>query len=252
MPIIKNPNGWSNQHSKPTSHFVGRVLKIEKTSETRNWSDTMDVSDFRTTECTYALVWLGKRFVPPGSSFRGRVITQAFDGEKLGEWYDGQVRDLEAHEQFAWVDCTNIFADRCGYYLTAREDAVEHGLVGDVDTDMWSAYVEWTAWHEAAAKAEAAARAERLEADRVRAAAEAAKRAAREAKLAASNAKGEAAAKALLARVPAKGTPVTVDGVTGRVAWMGVKKYYGKWNARVGVKDVRGNMHWLDAAKLVA
>jgi len=70
------------------------------------------------------------------------------------------------------------------------------------------------------------------------------------AKKAARIAASQPAAEALLAKVPPKGTTVTVDGVTGKVAWMGTKVYRGRWSARVGVKDAVGQMHWVDAAKV--
>ena len=56
-------------------------------------------------------------------------------------------------------------------------------------------------------------------------------------------------AEKLLARIPAKGTMVTVDGFTGQVFWTGVSKYYGKFNARAGVKNSKGEVQWIDATK---
>jgi hypothetical protein len=40
-----------------------------------------------------------------------------------------------------------------------------------------------------------------------------------------------------------------VDGFTGKVFWMGVSKYRGAYNARAGVKDSKGEVAWIDAAK---
>ena len=40
-----------------------------------------------------------------------------------------------------------------------------------------------------------------------------------------------------------------MDGFTGKVFWMGVSKYRGAYNARAGVKDSKGEVAWIDAAK---
>ena len=103
------------------------------------------------------------------------------------------------------------------------------------------------AWrsYQAALEAKLAAAAEKAAAVAAKAEADRAKRAAaKTAKLAAA----EAEARKLLAHIPAKGTTVTVDGFTGKVFWTGVSKYYGKWNARAGVKDAKGEVRWIDAS----
>lgn len=100
--------------------FAGRVIRIEKVTESRNHSDTMDYTDYRPTECTYALVWLGTRGVPPYVSGlpRGRRIAKPFPSP----WDLEKVRDLKPEEQFAWIDCTNLHSDRFGYSLRAEAD----------------------------------------------------------------------------------------------------------------------------------
>ena len=158
-------------------------------------------------------------------------------------------RDLAPEEQFAWVDCTPVYDS----YLDTYQPTVDgldmqllHG--GPVMLDnlpVWEA-------------AQVARREARLGELRRREAEWAAKEAAVAAQVAAKAAAKAAkldatrpAAEALLARVPAKGTTVTVGGVTGKVAWKGAKAYRGRWSARVGVKDARGEMHWVDAAAVV-
>ena len=79
--------------------------------------------------------------------------------------------------------------------------------------------------------------------------AEKAKRVARQAKKQAKEDGLKAEAEKLLARIPAKGTMVTVDGFTGKVFWVGVNKYYGKFTARAGVKDTKGTVQWISAEK---
>ena len=226
--------------------FVGQVLKIEKVTETRNWSDTLDYSDHRSTECTYALVWLGTRGVPPRQAqvADGRVTAYI---EAL-KWDADKVRDLEVHEQFAWIDCTRLFADRIGYTLEPHVDTFDMQLLYG-GPEMIEGVVAWEAYQAARrerlaeeARTAAAARQAIIDAEKAK---KAAARAKRDAKLAA--AKGDA--EKLLARIPAKGTTVTVDGFTGKVFWVGVSKYYGKWNARAGVKDSKGNVQWIDAEK---
>ena len=244
MAITKTPNGWSHSPTAPSNHYVGRVIELKETTETRNWSDTMDYSDFRSTRCTYALVWLGTRNVPPTGTNPDFVTTYVLDGD-IPSYMAAKVRDLEFHEQFAWVDCTNIFSDRNGYGLVATVDA---NMADGTEPLMWANYMAWEAFH-TAARAERARKAEAEQAERAKAAAaENAKKAAREAKKAAKEAESKAAAEALMAATPAKGTRVTVNGFTGTVFWKGVSKYYGKWNARVGVKDARGTVQWIDAA----
>jgi len=232
MPIIKQ----NNHDSSVKTLFAGRVLRVERCIESRNHSDTLDYSDWRTTECTYALVWLGTHGVVPTdlSTARPRVFAEPCSWDK--------VRDLEFYEQFAWVDCTNMYDYRNGYTLTPTVDA-------DVEPLAMANLVAWEAYHktvlEAIRRSAEAKEAARKEAARVEAAAAAARDAKRQAKVDASR----PAAEALLAKVPPKGTTVTVDGVTGKVAWMGSKVFRGRWSARVGVKDSRGEMHWVDAAK---
>jgi len=246
MAILKTPNGWNLHQSTSSTNFVGRVLKVETVTESRNWSDTLDYTDIRTTQCTWALVWLGTNFVPPRNNNSTRPSTYYMDGEALPDYAASDVRDLEFFEQFAWVDCTNLHSDRCGFSLSPEADASATGG----DPLMWANFIAWEAFHKAAAAKRIAANEAAAAARAEEARKEAEKREARAAKAAAKDAVGEAAAKQLLAAVPPKGTAVTVDGFTGKITWTGAKKFRGKWQARVGIKNARGEMAWVDAAKV--
>lgn len=219
--------------------FAGRVIRIQELSEVRNWSDTLDYTDMRGVTATYALVWLGTHGVPP-HVWHGRPMTYSTPCS----W--DKPRDLEFHEQFAWIDCTNMFVDRNGYSLQAKTDG-EYGMFGE--PLMWANLIAWEAHHKAVAEK----RAEELRIEReARAAAEAAvaaKKAASKAKRDAKDAIMKAAAEGMLARIPAKGTEVTVDGFTGKVFWTGCSKYRGSWSARAGVKNGKGEVVWVPAEK---
>lgn len=243
MAIIKN-----TQDHVTYSLFAGRVLKVEKTVETRNWSDTLDYSDYRTTNCTYALVWLGTHGLPPSKSTTRPMAhygSVRSPSDHMPDYLAAAARDLEFFEQFAWVDCTNLFSDRNGYTLAAAEDALGGEPL------MWANYIAWQAYMDSAREAAAAAAAKKAEAIRLveeeKAAKAAARAAAAEAKLAAT--KDEAAV--LMAKLPPKGTKVTVKGVTGQLFWTGIKAYRGVNSARIGVKDSTGTAHWFSASDLV-
>ena len=241
MPIIKT----DYQTHATENLFRGRVLKIERTTEVRNWSATLDYSDHRTTECTWALVYIGTHGVPP-RGWNNRGITDI----KPCSW--DVPRDLAVGERFAWVDCTNLFSDLHGYSLAAEVDTVGDLLIAGGTENIYDQLAAHEA-HHAALSAERAAEFARKEAERKAAAKlEADKKAAREAKKATKDAALKAAAEGHLARIPAKGTTVTVDGFTGRVFWTGVTKYRGKFSARAGVKDARGNVVWVEADRFPA
>ena len=239
MPIIKTAYDFSTAARTVTNLFEGRVVRIEHTTETRNWSDTMDYTDMRSTECTWALVWLGTHGLPP-RGYEDRPIV-----DLPAPWNDGKERDLEFYEQFAWIDCTNLFSDRCGYSL----EAVSDGAFGQFGEPlMWANLFAWDA-HQDAARAE---RLKKLTAEiaarEAEIAAENAKRAARRAKADAKAAASKTEADAQLALIPPKGTVVTVGNFTGTIFWMGSSKYRGKFSARAGVRASNGEVIWVDAA----
>ena len=239
MPITKTNYTNSYNISSVDALFVDRVIRIQEMDEVRNWSDTLDYMDMRGVTATYALVWLGTHGVPP-RSWHGRpmadVVPSRFD----------EPRALEFHEQFAWVDCTNMFVDRNGYALQVKVDG-DHGMFGD--PLMWANLIAWEAYHKAAAEKRAEELRLEREARQAVEAAVAAKKAASKAKRDAKDATLKAESEKLMARIPAKGTKVTIDGFTGQVFWIGCSKYRGKWSARAGVKNVKGEVAWISAEK---
>jgi len=227
----------STQITKDETLFVGRVVRIDVVSETRNWSDTMDYTDYRTTKCTYALVYLGRHGIAPYNHL-GRPTTGTTALRCT------PTRDLAVAERFAWVDCTNLFSWRGCPTLEPQVDTFDQQLLWGgpemlEDLAAWDAAMETL---KARAAEERAAAAKAAETQRQATIAKAEKKAAKEAQL-------KASADALLARIPVKGTTVTVDGFTGKVFWVGVSKYRGAYNARAGVKDSKGEVAWIDAAK---
>ena len=237
MAINKVPNTTRGNVGETEVLFEGRVIEVTTRNEYRNMSDTLDYSDYRHVSSTYALVWLGTHGIPP----------HVRDGVAYISHF-GEARDLEFFEQFALIDVSNHFADRYPYYYA---DVVADVTQADGKQPLlWANYFAWQAYLKAQAEA-ARQEFERLKAEReVAEAAASAKAAAKAAKRAAADAAGEAAAKQLLASVPPKGTTVTVDGFTGRITWTGVKKFRNKWQARVGIRNSRGEMAWVDAARV--
>lgn len=240
MPIVKT-NYTVNSYNIESVNtlFADQVVRIETVVETRNWSDTLDYTDMRSVTATYALVWLGTHGVPP-HSWHGRPMADVVPASWL------EPRTLEFHEQFAWVDCTNMFVDRNYYALRAEVDG-ETGMFGE--PLMWANLIAWEAYH----KAMTVKRVEELrikqEARQAAETAVAAKKAASKARRDAKDAALKAEVEKFLARIPAKGTKVTVDGFTGQVFWCGVSKYRGVWSARAGVKNAKGEVAWISAEK---
>lgn len=224
--------------------FTDRVVAVEVRDEHRNCSNTMDYSDWSTVEAVWALVWLGTRGVPP----RERTAARSTTSIRMGRWEESQVRDLEFHEQFAWVDCTHTFDDINGYSLTPKVDG-EYGLYGE--PLMWANLTAWEAYHKALASKQAEEARRKMEAREAEEAAERAKKAAAAAKREAKLLATKAAAEGQLALIPAKGTKVTVAGFTGTVFWRGVAKYQGKFHARAGVKNGAGEVQWIDATRFI-
>jgi len=243
MPITKTPllsaNPFSDDQAAPvTTHFEGRVLKVSTTVETRNWSPTLDYSDYRSTLCTYALVWLGTHAAPAFN-----VHSRPCVNVERAPW--DVPRELGFHEQFAWVDCTNLYSDLYGYTLNPVVDAEVPAL----------AQANLIAWEQfQAAGAEATRKANEQAAAKAAAekAAAAAKATARQAKKEAALEATKAAAEAELARLlPLKGKAVTLkSGVKGTLFWLGVKAYRNAYSCRIGVRDTAANVTWAAAADL--
>ena len=240
-------NSETNKYNKETSEgFAGRVVRIMQRSEYRNLSDTLDYSDFQTITATYALVWLGTHGLA-GRRERGYVgdLPRVDHDSQFRISCGDAARDLAAHEQFGWIDCTNAFVWRGCDELVPRVDEV-------LDAGAVAALPVW----EAEQKRLDDERLAQIAADKVRreaeAAAEAAKKAAREAKKAAKLEASKAAADADYVMVaPMKGSIVTVAGFTGTLFWIGVKEYRGQYGVRIGVKDAKGNVQWGAAKDLL-
>jgi hypothetical protein len=238
MAIIRTTTDQStNAVTAQTTHFLGRVVRTEVVTETRNWSDTLDYSDYRSTQCIYALVYMGRHGIAPMTR-NGRTVAG------VNPYPGSELRDLEVGERFAWIDCTNLFSYRGVPVLAAAVDTFDMQLLHG-GPEMFDDLAAWDAHQvvlQKAAAEEREAATKAAEAQRQATIAKAEKKAAKEAQL-------KASAEALLARIPAKGTTVTVDGFTGKVFWTGVSKYRGAYNARAGVKDSKGEVAWIDAAK---
>jgi hypothetical protein len=207
----------------------------------------MDYSDYRTTSCTYAMIYLGHHGVPGDTTHSARIMTHV--NVQTGMYPNTYApRDLEVHERFAWVDCTNLFSDRFGYSLKADEDTF-----GDVmlhcGAEIYDELAAFEAHHTAVRDARIAESARQEAIRKAAEEVEKAKKAARQAKKEAKEAELKASAEKFLARIPAKGTEVTVDGFTGKVFWTGATKYRGSWSARAGVKNGKGEVVWVPAEK---
>jgi hypothetical protein len=237
MAITKNPCGYSPAVTSPQVFFPHRVVRVMKRIENRNWSDTLDYSDWRDVTAVYALVWLGTHGIPPETRY-GMIRT---DLEPF-KWDADKARDLEPHEQFGWIDCTNLHADRNGYSLSPAVDEFDMQVL-HCGPEMFDSLAAFDA-HVARMAEEARLQAETLEAARK---AEEAKVAAKAAVKAQKDEALRIEAEKLLARIPAKGTVVTVEGFTGQVFWTGCSKYRGRWNARAGVKNSAGEVVWVSA-----
>ena len=89
MAIIRTTTDQStNAVTSQTTHFLGRVVRTEVVTETRNWSDTLDYSDYRSTQCIYALVYMGRHGIVPMTR-NGRTVAGVIP-------YPGsELRDLE-------------------------------------------------------------------------------------------------------------------------------------------------------------
>lgn len=81
-----------------TIAFAGRVVRTRTYHATRNMSDTLDYSDFRTVEVTEALVYLG----------REATEETRYVGPRLRRVGDA----IPVHERFVWTDCSNHFTWR--------------------------------------------------------------------------------------------------------------------------------------------
>lgn len=116
------------------THFAGRVIEIRTGVEERNCSGDLDISDRRKVPVKYALVWLGE--TGKDSSLFAR------NGEiNLSSLMYCKERELEFHEQFVWIDCSNIRTYAGQPAIEVEVDA----QISDVKTEMVM-WVNWLAW----------------------------------------------------------------------------------------------------------
>lgn len=152
MPILYT----NHRTGTSTTHFANRVVAVREYEATRNWSDTMDYTDYRLTACVDAVVYLGRRGVDGGSFYRLDML----NGNASDYVRAMPVVDLPIRERFAVVDCTNLFVWR-GSEEAAPSVDVE-ALATDTEmAEDWAAYqdameADAVAAKEAAAKREAA------------------------------------------------------------------------------------------------
>jgi hypothetical protein len=73
------------------------VVDIRRFEASRNHSDTLDYSDYRTTMVTEALVYVGRK-------------APKYDWMDAGEM--NPIVEKELSDRFKWVDCTNLFTWR--------------------------------------------------------------------------------------------------------------------------------------------
>lgn len=108
----------TNTQTKVVSAFyTGRVVEVRNYVATRNHSDTLDYSDYRSTNVTEALVYVGRT----GSEYAYRRRDALEGGRPVDE--SDKVRELKVNERFHWVDCTNLFVWRGSDHREASVDA---------------------------------------------------------------------------------------------------------------------------------
>lgn len=220
--------------------FQNRVVAIKRYLARKNVSDTLDVSDYQTVEVVEALVWLGQENFPPVTySYQPEPTIRYPWGSSVG--YGGMVRELEPIEQFAWLDCSNIFVWRGAAELRPE---VDEGA--QLEPEAAAMYPLWQAFVQEKTKFLIQQANERQAALNAAKAEAAEKQAQKAAKLEGTR----AAADADFRKLPSIGTVMEVDGFTGKLFWKAVKPFRGKYKARIGLRDVNGVVKWMDADKL--
>ena len=220
--------------------FQNRVVTVKRYLAHKNLSDTKDVSDFQTVECVEALVWLGQENWPPVSYDHQPEPTIRYPlGSSVG--YGGMVRELEPIEQFAWLDCSNLFVWRGRAELRPEADT------GDIlDPEAASMYPLWQEFvSEKVKHLTKVARDRKRYLDDLKAA-ERAKADKKDARLESTRAAADAVHKLL----PPIGTVMEYDGFTGKLFWKAVKPFRNKYRSRIGLKDGNGFIRWIDSDKL--
>lgn len=224
--------------------FKNAVLKLHTQSESRNCSDTLDYSDFQTVTARYALVWLPaldasmKYYLRnDGPSLNGvkQIVAVLVNADySFGDANGASASKLPAEQQFAWIDCSNHMAWRYGVTRAPEMDAF--AAVTHFTAQMLEAYFVYDENQKKLAidaeKAVMAAKSredERLKKAAAEEQAEQALKHSLEIKLASGGFK--------------KGVSVKTSKGSGKIAWTGITKYRGKWDARIGVR-IAGNMQF--------
>ena len=101
----------SNGHVE--TKYRGEVVEVRKVTRTVNHSDTLDYSDFRSTECTDALVYVG------------RFVKQNYH-VKSGEKFLAVGAEIPVADRFQWLNCTNLFCWRGSDHLLPSVDEIRH------------------------------------------------------------------------------------------------------------------------------
>lgn len=243
MPITETSRDSQGKETS-VSTYTGRVVRVRSYVGHRNHSDTLDYSDFRDTDVTEALVYMGR------TTTRGAWVE--------GEGYVRQTCARPIGERFEWVDCTNLFTWRgspvrkpevdvdpslCSFLCTDHEECTGGtdafpdkvpGIAADCFVRQYGGMAEdLAAWDVYTAEQ---ARLAKEEVD-ARAAAE---------RAAAEKAEREAPRKGRTLRV-VKGRKVPV-GTEGVCIWLGD----GNYGSRVGLKDASGTVHWTAATNTIA
>src|SRR5579863_6212242 len=98
MPITEttyDTHSAEERVSKTEVLYQNRVLKVRTFVANRNHSDTLDYSDWRSTSCTEALVYVGREAEFHDYALQSKVT-----------------KPVPLRQRFRWVDCTNIFVWR--------------------------------------------------------------------------------------------------------------------------------------------
>lgn len=95
-----------------TTAYAGRVVEVKKFQAQRNCSDTLDYSDYQWVACTTAICYKGRHGAP-------------------NQWTTEE-RDLELHERFEAVDCTNLFVWRgCNHMDPSVDEITDSQILED-------------------------------------------------------------------------------------------------------------------------
>lgn len=234
--VYDTSHGVPLERAPQRESFKGAVLEIFERNQTRNVSDTLDYTDFRTVKCTYALVWLPA--ADPNMIYRRwrqldfapgtytLSVHHRYGNEESVDWSKN-----EPFEQFGWIDCSNMFAWRNETLTLVTDDAFK--FVMPFTGKMIEAYIIFKEKLEQLKQMKADA----ARADAIRKEAEERRLLEIErAKSARDSAAREVALNVLSSSGLKFGQRVVTSKGTGQITWTGVNKYRGQHHARVGVR----------------